>query len=312
VTATRALIRLGAVCVALVVTIGTGASASSDAGVTTTAAITIGGTVRCVTYGVKGIWIEVGTGNSGWASWSAISSHVATYRRTFTATVPTNIRLHIGCGGTPSSWWSDNRTGSTSRYWGPLSASKTLNARCNEGNIKPPVGVDNVRCSWGYPSGSGKYPNDGALCAHTGLRSGPCPRYDWGYRTGHTSCSSSEVKGYDGYCWKVISSRGFAYRNCTDYASWRLHLPYAWTHPLSAKYWASTPPPGYTKTSTPHIADIAVWTGGTFGHLAVVTGVKSDGSVIVEEYNKYRRGNAGVRPNASDTAPVKANVYLHR
>src|SRR5579864_8120536 len=79
-----------------------------------TATITLSGTVSCVpnntTNHVEGVWIEVGTGNSGWATMAATANSSATvgYTRTFTATLPTNIRLHVGCGGTPQSWWSDN------------------------------------------------------------------------------------------------------------------------------------------------------------------------------------------------------------
>jgi hypothetical protein len=47
-----------------------------------------------------------------------------TWSRTFTpASLPTNIRLHVGCGGSPSSWWSDNRTPSSDRTIGSITGS---------------------------------------------------------------------------------------------------------------------------------------------------------------------------------------------
>ena len=121
-----------------------------------TGTITISGTVSCQSHSVVGVWVESGGGGSGWANWQIIDArhtNIATYQaRIQNTSLPTNIRLHVGCGGKSSNWWSDNRTNSTSRAGGPLSKSTAnLDAVCNEGTTQPPPG-DNQRCWFGYAS----------------------------------------------------------------------------------------------------------------------------------------------------------------
>jgi hypothetical protein len=109
--------------------------------------ITISGTVGCASHNVEGIWVDSSGGGYGWATWTAVPGHPndATYSRAVTTSLATTIRLHVGCGGSTSSWWSDNRTPGTS-----VSGSATLNATCSEGTTQPPGG-DNTRCSWAMP-----------------------------------------------------------------------------------------------------------------------------------------------------------------
>jgi hypothetical protein len=133
------------------VLVATAPSASAATGT-----IMISGTVSCQSHPVEGIWVESGGGGSGWANWQPIDSrhaNIATYQAKIQNTsLPTNIRLHVGCGGSRTNWWSDNRTGSTSRAGGPLTHSTAnLDAVCNEGATKPPAG-DNQRCWYGYAS----------------------------------------------------------------------------------------------------------------------------------------------------------------
>ena len=122
-----------------------------------TGTITVSGTVSCgIKRKIEGVWVESGGGGSGWASWQAMDSrhaNIATYQAKIqNTTLPTNIRLHVGCGGSSSNWWSDNRTGSTSPAGGPLTGSTgNLDAVCNEGTTQPPPG-DNERCWYGYAS----------------------------------------------------------------------------------------------------------------------------------------------------------------
>ncbi len=121
-----------------------------------TATIVVSGTVSCQSHPVVGVWVESGGGGSGWAGWQAVGRHanIATYQAKIQHTrLPTNIRLHVGCGhvGKTAAWWSDNRTGSTSRAGGALTRSAILNAVCNEGSVRPPAG-DNRRCWYGYAS----------------------------------------------------------------------------------------------------------------------------------------------------------------
>jgi surface antigen len=274
-----------------------------------TATITLSGTVTCVPHYVEGVWIEVGTGNSGWAKMSvaANTSATAAYTRTFTATLPTNIRLHVGCGGTPQSWWSDNRTPSSSRVFGAITGSRShVDARCNDGPValwpggKPPSS-DNVRCSWG------SYPADNAICIHTGSASGPCANYDWGYWRSST--------WFDYGYGHTLNPRDFAYRNCTDYAAWRVGS-LTWSSfrfPAgvgNAKDWATYPyyaNAGFTRSTTPQIGDLAVWTSTSLGHVGVVVTVNP---LVVEDYNFNSTGTDLLRAINSQNPPP--NWYLHR
>lgn len=281
------------------------ASASSAS----TQKITLSGTVTCVPHNVEGVWIEVGNGGSGsgsgWANMAAKANTTVstTYTRTFTAPLPANIRLHVGCGGTPQKWWSDNRTPSSSRVFGAINGSRSgVNARCNDGSTAfwgtagPPTS-DNMRCSWGT------YPGASAICMHTGSATGTCADYDWGYRSGNG--------------WNLLSSGGFGYRNCTDYAAWRVgsltwssfHFP---TGLGNATDWSKSPyykNAGFTESHTPQLGDLAVWTGtkaNPDGHVAVVVTLNP---TVVEDYNYAGTGLDALRKINSANAPT---WYLHR
>jgi hypothetical protein len=124
---------------------------------TATATIYVAGTVSCQWHAVVGVWVESGGGGSGWADWHAVDKrhpNIAVYQAKIQHTsLPTNIRLHVGCGGSASAWWSDNLTGSTNRAGGALTGSDlNLNAVCNEPETARPAPGDNERCWFGYAS----------------------------------------------------------------------------------------------------------------------------------------------------------------
>jgi hypothetical protein len=79
------------------------------------ASTTVNGQVTCVDgLNVEGVWIAA-SGGSGYASWSPVSG--APYAAGFSragVTVPWTV--HVGCGGSPSSWkWTpDGNTTVTS------------------------------------------------------------------------------------------------------------------------------------------------------------------------------------------------------
>jgi surface antigen len=273
-----------------------------------TATITLSGTVTCVPHNVEGVWIEVGAGNSGWAQLNvaANTSAIVNYSRTFTATLPTNIRLHVGCGGTPQTWWSDNRTPSSSRTIGAITGSRSgVDARCDDGPVafwpggKPPAS-DSERCSWG------SYPAANAICIPTNSASGGCPNYDWGYRR-----SPSWIDYGYGH---TLNARDFAYRNCTDYAAWRVgslswssfHFPAGLGN---AADWATYPyyaRAGFSRDTSPQMGDLAVWTAthaNPDGHVGVVV---ETNPTVIEDYNYAGTGADALRIDNT------ANYYLHR
>lgn len=117
-----------------------------------------------------------------------------------------------------------------------------------------------------------------------------CDGYDWGYG------SSSN------------SSRGYGYRNCTDWVAWRIpeitgvSVPRGWSH---AKYWDDRArESGYSVDTIAEKGDIAVWNSGAYGHVEVVESVNGDGSVNTSAYNKSQDGEFGTRSN------VRADSYI--
>ena len=89
-----------------------------------------------------GIWVESSGGGSRWASFSRRSNApwVANYSTALSTRTPSKIRLHVGCGGSPSNWWSNNRSSYYSR-----SSSTNLSFICREA-----AGIG-TRCG-GWPS----------------------------------------------------------------------------------------------------------------------------------------------------------------
>jgi|GEM_PF-1062932 len=119
---------------------------------------------------------------------------------------------------------------------------------------------------------------------------------------GDAQYGETDGSGYwcDGYQWGILSSgaqnssRGYGYRNCTDWVAWRIpelvqkSVPRGWG---DAKNWddkATTAK--YTVDDTPEPGDIAVWESGTYGHVEVVESVNSDGTANTSGYNKHRDG----------------------
>uniref|UniRef100_UPI003446E778 hypothetical protein n=1 Tax=Nocardioides sp. LML1-1-1.1 TaxID=3135248 RepID=UPI003446E778 len=135
------------VCLAVFVAVCLVAATSPSASATTTR--TISGKITCakgnLSYGsrVVGVWVQSSAGGS---KWSDSLSRSSTYGNiaTFSAKVKTNsssttIRLDIGCGGTKTTWASNNSTPSIT-----VKGDKTgLRIKCSEA-----TGSRAQRCSY--------------------------------------------------------------------------------------------------------------------------------------------------------------------
>jgi surface antigen len=114
-----------------------------------------------------------------------------------------------------------------------------------------------------------------------------CPNFAWGTIPNNQTVQS------------VISPYGYSYRNCTDYAAWRLSslgVPSGRYEGLgNANSWGDNAPAnGVQVNGTPAVGSIAVDTSGQFGHVAFVAGMS--GSVItVTQYNQASDGNYTVQ-----------------
>jgi hypothetical protein len=113
----------------------------------------------------------------------------------------------------------------------------------------------------------------------------------------------------DDYPFSRGSPLGYSPNNCTDFAAWRLNRLAGITEgPWKFSHRSMTPSGGNAvqwvnyfpdKTdNTPALGAVAWWgsnTGRGRGHVAIVSAIREDGSIVIEEYNFYNRGNYGTR-----------------
>lgn len=107
-------------------------------------------------------------------------------------------------------------------------------------------------------------------------------------------CGSYPDRPYD-WCknGQLASPRGYDYRNCTDWAAWRIPQITGKAVPTGlgwAHMWDNNARGRYEVDNKPEVGDAAVWDSI---HVAVVESVNADGSVNISEYNgagdgKYR------------------------
>ena len=80
---------------------------------------------------IVGVWVHSSGGGSKFAGWTRTSTTTAAYSTSIATSTPTEISLHIGCGGSKANWSSDN--------WTPLasgiSSSSTINATSCGGGL---------------------------------------------------------------------------------------------------------------------------------------------------------------------------------
>lgn len=126
----------------------------------------------------------------------------------------------------------------------------------------------------------------------------------------------SQGVGYwcDGYRWgdratgAENSSRGYGYRNCTDWVAFRMpqlvHKPVPWGWGNANEWDNKAAAAGYAVDTIPEPGDVAVWNTRSYGHVEVVESVNGDGSANTSGYNKHRDGNYSWQAN------VRADVYI--
>jgi surface antigen len=131
----------GAFIVSLISTAGVLAYAAPAQASST---ITISGVVHCHGGAVEGVWVASSGGGSGFADVYSFktgkndgSSDNVRYSRKVTATLPTSITLHVGCGGSTASWKTVNYSVTPKG----VRASGVLNAFCGNDQAKGP-------CNW--------------------------------------------------------------------------------------------------------------------------------------------------------------------
>ena len=153
---------------------------------------------------------------------------------------------------------------------------------------------------------TGGYPYADVPCYPSSVNSttGACNNYDW----------RIPVKNSQGVItsWKEFSERGYAPRNCTDWAAYQGSLLSGRTVPGglgNAKDWDTNAASVATVDTTPEPGDIAQSEAGTFGHVGVVEDVMKDSSgkitsIDVSQYNEAGTGNyskANYTPDGNGT-----------
>lgn len=116
----------------------------------------------------------------------------------------------------------------------------------------------------------------------------------------------------------AIDPWGFYKRYCTSYVAWKLNQNGAgFSNGMAgpngaagqfgdAKNWDDNAQTiGFAVDQTPAVGAVAVWNGGTYGHVAYVESVNANGTVNVSEYNHGVSLGYGTRQN------VTADRYIH-
>jgi hypothetical protein len=146
-----------------------------------TYSVNFGGTVECSNgQPVEGVWVQSSAGGSRWAGWFAFpgKADAAFYSTTLTTLAPnTWVTLHVGCGGSTSSWRSNLLSG---WVWVKGGQQFTVNMQCNAASAgrqlnactPPPLPAayslsgpdgDPGYCTWGadtkWKEATGYWPN---------------------------------------------------------------------------------------------------------------------------------------------------------
>jgi surface antigen len=156
-----------------------------------------------------------------------------------------------------------------------------------------------VRGTYGTSSiwdkiGTGRFVSDAYV--HTGSDGFVAPRCG-----GSTTPTQPSGAIKDDYPYRGATSGvdrwNFYKGQCTSFAAWRVnhnlglafHNGYKGQHWGNANHWDNAArAAGIPVSGTPRVGDIAVRNSGTWGHVAYVAKVNSDGSFMVEEYNHVR------------------------
>lgn len=140
----------------------------------------------------------------------------------------------------------------------------------------------------------------------------------------------------EAYAWRmagdgdIYSPLRFAYRNCTDWAAWRLNLArggnandpkFTWSslafanNDGNARGWRQGAiNSGFTADNTPAVGAVAWWdgsVGGGYGHVAVVGEVRDGGNqIVLEDYNYRGTGEYQIRTVSRSSGWPQAFLHI--
>ena len=106
---------------------------------------------------------------------------------------------------------------------------------------------------------------------------------------------------------------------CTSFAAWRVrhNLGVAFSNSYKGQHWGNAEhwdnaarAAGIPVYKSPKVGDIAVRSSGTWGHVAYVAKVNSDGSFMVEEYNHVRSDTYSYRRATKGTGSEQFSDFI--
>jgi surface antigen len=106
---------------------------------------------------------------------------------------------------------------------------------------------------------------------------------------------------------------------CTSFAAWRVrhNLGVAFSNSYKGQHWGNAEhwdnaarAAGIPVFKSPKVGDIAVRSSGTYGHVAYVAKVNSDGSFMVEEYNHVRSDTYSYRRATKGTGSEQFSDFI--
>jgi surface antigen len=147
---------------------------------------------------------------------------------------------------------------------------------------------------------------------------------------GTGAVSGTAIKGDDYPYGKgpidIASPLGYMTRECVDFVAWRLNeqsgitsAPFKFSGYGNASTWKDTARiNGYAVDKKPTLGSVAWWgpmvsavlTAGPLGHVAIVSAINDDGSIIIEQYNGLFPGHTYSQYTLPASAVAKLE-FLH-
>jgi surface antigen len=186
----------------------------------------------------------------------------------------------------------------------------TISCQTYGSTVKGTYGTSNI---WDK-IGSGRFVSDAYV--YTGRDGFVAPKCG-----GSTPAPTGAIK--DDYPYRGATSGvdpwNFYKGQCTSFAAWRVrhNLGVAFSNSYKGQHWGNAEhwdnaarAAGIPVYKSPKVGDIAVRSSGTYGHVAYVAKVNSDGSFMVEEYNHVRSDTYSYRRATKGTGSEQFSDFI--
>jgi surface antigen len=187
----------------------------------------------------------------------------------------------------------------------------TISCQTYGSTVKGTYGTSNI---WDK-IGTGRYVSDAYV--YTGRDGFVAPKCG-----GTTTPPSGAIK--DDYPYRGATSGvdpwNFYKGQCTSFAAWRVrhNLGLTFSNSYQGQHWGNANhwdnaarAAGIPVSGTPRVGDIAVRNSGTWGHVAYVAKVNSNGTFYVEEYNHVRSDTYSYRLSSKGEGSSQFSQFIH-